>query len=633
MADSADLTGQKVGEYEISARIGVGGMGAVYEGRQPLIGKRVAVKVLLPQLSADKELVERFLSEARAVNEIRHRGIVDIFSFGQLPSGEHYFVMEMLQGSAFDKLIKQSAPLPFAQALAWVEETCDALQAAHETGIIHRDIKPSNIFLVDTGRGRPYVKLLDFGIAKLGALKGEATPQTRASVVIGTPDYMSPEQARGKPISPATDLYALGCVLFELVTGRRPFKGENSLQTMFMHVEEPAPAASTFNPSVMPELDQLILWTMEKDPAARPASAEELRLACEALRGEMVSEAPTGPRTPIPSGSRTPSKRTPSVRTPAPKAATPSPRSSRQGPVHTPVPAKSTGQTSGWRVQGAGSVGPSTAIGSPHEVNLESDTGLEPIDATIPKKIVPLKVDETRVKPLTDPGVELTGPTTRTPIPPPRAPRSGKVPPVTTPELEPELTVPKSKMPLVAAMLGLAVVAAGITLFVLNGRESSDTVPTVQDIPLKPVITPPEVVPVQPVDTKPVDTKPVDTKPVDTKPVDTKPADTKPADTKPADTKPADTKPPDIHPPTNVTDVKPPEPKHGGGLTAAALESRISRLDAKLAQKEAKKGEQDRVMRQFLSGARSDAKAADSDAKRREVWKNLDEIQHQLDAE
>ncbi len=290
-----DLSGTTIGEYEIVTRLGVGGMGVVYEGKHPVIGKRVAVKVLLPQLSYDQDLVERFVSEARAVNEIGHRGIVDIFSFGQLPTGEHYFVMELLNGTPFDRIIKTRAPVPAEEALWWGEEIAEALQAAHEAGIIHRDIKPSNLFLVDTGRGKPYVKLLDFGIAKLGAREGESTPQTRASMVVGTPDYMSPEQARGKPITPATDVYALGCVMFELVTGKRPFKGENALETMFMHVENDAPRASTVLPGIDPKVEHLLLWTMEKDPGARPTTAEALRAQIAEIR-KFLPEVMMAPR-------------------------------------------------------------------------------------------------------------------------------------------------------------------------------------------------------------------------------------------------------------------------------------------------------------------------------------------------
>jgi serine/threonine protein kinase len=321
-----DLTGSTIGEYEIVSRLGIGGMGVVYEGRQPVIGKRVAVKVLLPQLSHDNELVERFVSEARAVNEIGHRGIVDIFSFGQLPTGQHYFVMEFLAGLPFDRLVKTRGAIPPEEVLWWSEEICDALQGAHEAGIIHRDIKPSNLFLVDTGRGRPYVKLLDFGIAKLGAKDGESTPQTRASVVVGTPDYMSPEQARGKAVSPSTDVYALGCVMFELLTGKRAFKGENALETMFMHVENAPPKLRDFVPDALPELESLLLWTMEKDPLARPATAEELRLQIAAIR-KLLPEVVLLPR-PSPSRSDLPmlspsGRQLPVAMTPRPPSSAP----------------------------------------------------------------------------------------------------------------------------------------------------------------------------------------------------------------------------------------------------------------------------------------------------------------------
>lgn len=305
-------------------------MGVVYEGRHPLIGKRVAVKVLLPAFSKEKELVARFLSEARAVNEIRHRGIVDIFSFGELPDGTHYLVMEFLQGEAFDQLLGRKGCLQVGEALRLIDEVLDALEAAHAAGIIHRDIKPSNLFLVDTGRGRPYVKLLDFGIAKLGALEGGTTPQTRSSIIVGTPDYLSPEQARGKEISARSDLYSLGVVLFELVTGRRPFKGDNSLQTMWMHIEDEPPRPSSLNPAVPPELDELVLWAMQKRQEDRPANAALMREHVNALRATLMADAPATPG----------SDRLPAARTPAPSSkglprpATPAPTGPRQ-PVST----------------------------------------------------------------------------------------------------------------------------------------------------------------------------------------------------------------------------------------------------------------------------------------------------------
>ncbi len=286
-----DLTGRRIGDYEMIARIGIGGMGVVYEGKHPLIGKRVAVKFLLPSLSKDKELVARFVAEARAVNAIGHRGIVDIFNFGTMEDGTQYFVMEFLEGRSFDQVIANESPMHPALALRYLEEILDALQAAHNAGVIHRDIKPSNIFLVETGRTRPYVKILDFGIAKTNAQKSGSTPQTRQSVVIGTPEYIAPEQAQGRSISFATDLYAVGCMAFEMLTGRLPFRGENPLDTMFKHVVEPTPRVKSFSPSVPHALDELVWKLMQKRPEDRPASAQDVLKTIEVLRGGMTLDA------------------------------------------------------------------------------------------------------------------------------------------------------------------------------------------------------------------------------------------------------------------------------------------------------------------------------------------------------
>jgi eukaryotic-like serine/threonine-protein kinase len=288
-----DLSGQKLGEYEVVAPIGRGGMGMVYEGRQPVIGKRVAVKVLLKALSKQDDVIERFVSEARAVNAIRHRGIVDIFSFNQLPDGTHYFVMEFLEGLPFDELIRTRAPFTPGDALRWTDEVLDTLDAAHKAGIIHRDIKPSNLFLCDSGHGRPYVKLLDFGIAKLSSFKG-GKQVGEASAVVGTPDYMAPEQARAKTISGATDLYAVGCVLFELLTRERVFEGLNPVDMMFAHVQKNPRAPSSVQVGIPREVDQFVLKLLKKDPEERPRNALAAREEVHLLLRKL-NEAPTLP--------------------------------------------------------------------------------------------------------------------------------------------------------------------------------------------------------------------------------------------------------------------------------------------------------------------------------------------------
>ncbi len=286
------LNGTKLGDYQIVSAIGRGGMGVVYEGLHPLIGKRVAVKVLNEEASKQAAAVGRFLAEARAVNAIRHRGIVDIFGFGKVPGGSQYFVMELLEGLPFDEVIRQRAPVAAVDALRWVDEVLDALDAAHHAGVIHRDIKPSNLFLVDTGRGIPYVKLLDFGIAKLVAFHGQTTPQTNVNAVLGTPDYMAPEQARGQSISGLTDIYALGCVLYELLTRRKIFVADAPLEVMLAHVERTPIPPSKLNPSLTPAIDGLVLRLVSKRPEDRPQSAFAAREEVYAVLRQLGAEAP-----------------------------------------------------------------------------------------------------------------------------------------------------------------------------------------------------------------------------------------------------------------------------------------------------------------------------------------------------
>lgn len=278
------LIGLKLGEYELRARIGVGGMGLVYEGIQPLIGKRVAVKVLRPELAHSSEQVERLLAEARAVNAIRHRGIIDIFGFGQVPDGRQYIVMEYLEGQPLDAVLVEKNRLPLDEALPILDEVLAALAAAHGAGVVHRDLKPSNIFLVRQPDGSRYVKVLDFGLAKRGQGPTGRTAQTRTDMVVGTPEYMAPEQARGQEVGPMTDLYALGVVTFEMVTGRLPFTGSSPVDLLMKHVEARPPRPSEFVPDLPPALDAFILQMLTKDPETRPNSADPLRQQLNKLR-------------------------------------------------------------------------------------------------------------------------------------------------------------------------------------------------------------------------------------------------------------------------------------------------------------------------------------------------------------
>ncbi|MGE6756923.1 serine/threonine-protein kinase [Corallococcus interemptor] len=293
------LIGLKLGEYELRSRIGVGGMGLVYEGIQPLIGKRVAVKVLRPELAHSSEQVARLLAEARAVNAIRHRGIIDIFGFGQLPDGRQYIVMEYLEGQPLDAILAEKGRLPVPEALSLLDEVLAALGAAHGAGVVHRDLKPSNIFLVKQPDGSRYVKLLDFGLAKRGEGPTGRTAQTRTDMVVGTPEYMAPEQARGQSVGPMTDLYAMGVVTFEIITGRLPFIGSSPVDLLMKHVEARPPRPSEFVSDLPPAVDAFILQMLTKDPETRPNSADALRQHLSKLRRTLRATR-TNPTAPAP---------------------------------------------------------------------------------------------------------------------------------------------------------------------------------------------------------------------------------------------------------------------------------------------------------------------------------------------
>src|SRR5262245_23883709 len=187
--------GSQAGEYRIEKKIGEGGMGAVYGARHPLIGKRAAVKVIRRELSSSRDAVDRFVLEAQSVNQIGHPNIVDVFGFGRLPDGRSYFIMEWLQGESLrERLLR---PLPLTEALEILEDVAKPLQAAHEAGVVHRDLKPDNVFLASVKGDKPKVKLLDFGLAKLTGADTQRFDRTRTGVVMGTPLYLSPEQAKG----------------------------------------------------------------------------------------------------------------------------------------------------------------------------------------------------------------------------------------------------------------------------------------------------------------------------------------------------------------------------------------------------------------------------------------------------
>jgi serine/threonine-protein kinase len=271
-AADADLAvGQTVGEYKVEGKLGEGGFGAVYRAVHPLIGKAAAIKVLNKQYSANPQMVSRFIAEARAVNQIRNRNIIDIFSFGALEDGRQYYVMELLDGTTLDGYLKQKGRLSPEEAMPIFRGIARALDAAHAAGIAHRDLKPENVFLVFEDDGTVFPKLLDFGIAKLlgDSIAGH---KTRTGTPMGTPHYMSPEQCRGRNVDHRTDVYSFGVLAFETLTGKVPFDGEDVMEILIKHTSQPAPRPSEVCAALPAGMDAPLLAFLEKEPDKRPTS-------------------------------------------------------------------------------------------------------------------------------------------------------------------------------------------------------------------------------------------------------------------------------------------------------------------------------------------------------------------------
>ncbi|MEO6776476.1 MAG: protein kinase [Kofleriaceae bacterium] len=272
------LLGMMIGPYRVARLLGIGGMGRVYKGVQPMIGSRVAIKVLSRECSDRRDLVERFFAEAKAVNVVAHENIVNVLDLATLPDGRPYIVMEYLDGAPLASIIEQArthGPLPLGSVARLVAEVLDALAAAHAKGVIHRDLKPDNIFVSPNGRG----KVLDFGIAKLQPELGGSATHTGS--LLGTPHYMSPEQAAGKPVDARADVYAMGVILFECATLHKPFAADSLFELLRMHIEAPPPLPRAVWPDLPPELEGVILQALAKPPDQRFNSARAMSLALQ----------------------------------------------------------------------------------------------------------------------------------------------------------------------------------------------------------------------------------------------------------------------------------------------------------------------------------------------------------------
>ena len=279
------------GRYHVERLLGEGGVGRVYLARHRFIDKPVALKVLRSGIAGSREALDRFLTEARAASTIGDAHIVEVSDFGELSDGSRYLVMEFLDGVSLAEVVR-GGPLPLPRLLWICRQIADGLSAAHRAGIVHRDLKPDNVMLVRRGAEPDFVKILDFGIAKVTAPEGAREPLTQAGAVFGTPHYMSPEQAAGTLVDERADVYALGVMMYEMLSGRVPFDAEVVASVLSQHLyKAPTPLTqASSRADISPELERLVMKCLEKDPPKRFASMAELERALNALI--VAAEAP-----------------------------------------------------------------------------------------------------------------------------------------------------------------------------------------------------------------------------------------------------------------------------------------------------------------------------------------------------
>ncbi|SEU19746.1 serine/threonine-protein kinase [Stigmatella erecta] len=323
VAEADEYIGKTLAKkYRVEALIGEGGMGKVYRSRQLVLDKPVVLKVLRQSLLSDERTVARFQREAKAASRLNHPNSISILDFGQAEDGALFIAMEFVPGEDLHQLLVREWPLPEARVIRLVSQVLSALSDAHGAGVIHRDLKPENIMVEQRRNETDFVKVLDFGIAKITDSSGEDGPAlTRAGFVCGTPEYMSPEQARGASLDHRSDLYAVGVLLYQLVTGLLPFESDSAVGFATKHLTEEPPPPSKRRPEarISVGMERLILRALSKDPDDRPANAEAFKAELHALEIRERRRAEPAPRRP---------------------AAAPAPMAS---PVLAPLPRRGTG--------------------------------------------------------------------------------------------------------------------------------------------------------------------------------------------------------------------------------------------------------------------------------------------------
>ena len=271
--------------FQIMEKLGEGGMGAIYKARQISVDRMVALKILLHDQRGDPISVERFRHEAYLASRLKHPNAIVIHDFGQTVDGLLYIAMEFLSGETLKQRLRRVGPMKVEGAVKIMTQTLRTIAEAHRMGMVHRDLKPDNVFLTEMEGDRDFVKVLDFGIAKLTAVQdgveGYQGGLTLTGKIYGTPNYMSPEQIRGKPVEPQSDLYSLGIIFYEILAGRLPFVAQTPVEVMMMHLRDLPPALRSLRPEINVELERTVLRALEKDRRARYQSADEFLEALE----------------------------------------------------------------------------------------------------------------------------------------------------------------------------------------------------------------------------------------------------------------------------------------------------------------------------------------------------------------
>lgn len=370
-------------------------MGSVYLAEHVVIEKKFALKVLAPELARRPDLVARFLQEARSASRIGHENVIDISDFGQSPDGLVFIAMEFLDGKDLGEIVRSQGAMDWPQAREIVLQICRALRAAHEKGIVHRDMKPENIFLIHR-EGQPhFVKILDFGIAKVMGLDPNGPRLTRTGMIFGTPEYMAPEQAEGKDTDHRADIYAVGCILYHLLTGQTPFVAESFMTMLTKHLMEDPVAPSQRRPdlTISPEMDALVLKALEKDRDQRWQSMAELLEAVSTCPGpENVPKQPIKGQTMAMGGAGAPA----AIRPVRPRGAAPETHKLSRTAVDTAVSSAEMGGTpSSSSRKTVVLVGAGVALGVGIAAWLAFSSGGKPMDGVAPIAPPPAAVTQT----------------------------------------------------------------------------------------------------------------------------------------------------------------------------------------------------------------------------------------------